>query len=559
MRREPILLSKEEFALLTEDEQSQYGEALEVEQTLGSLLNYMQAISPEVKAYPHLKLLCETIDALIEHRLYKDGPGPYAVRNAQGIYVHPVTGERAIRFLQIDEPPGHGKSFCVSDHLPSYYVTNYPDRKACVASYEADFAREWGGKAMQHILDNPQFGITVSKKKQAQDNWGIEGKKGGMFTAGVGGPITGKRFHLGIVDDPIKNQDDAMSETMRKRNRNWWATSFLTRQHPDGETVFILMATRWHEDDLSGQLTASEPDKWYRLSLPAIAFDTVDDEGFSVDEETGKRDPLNRRPGEVLCPEMWPHEVLLDIKGGQGEMWFQAMFQGKPSIAAGNKFKKFDSKWSLVNGFYTLKCADGSVEVVHESKCYRIATVDTAATEKTSADYSVFAVYDVTPSHKLILRYIKRERIDSSKHTEWFTKLYEKWHPKFAVVEAKTYGLTLWQNIRRLGRYSILRSDMPGDKEAKAQPATEAVNNDQLYLPEEAEWRQAWIDEHKKFPNGGHDDMVDTTAIAVDRYNLMTPWQSETVIESISMEARIEKYVDSMNDPKVDHPEIGYW
>lgn len=557
--RQSVLLSEQEISYLTPDELDQYEQLLQIEETLGSLLQYMLRVSSETKAYRHLVYLCVIIQALVEHRLYSDGPGPQAVKNTQNQYVHPVTGEKAIRFLQIDEPPGHGKSFTVSEHLPAWFLTNYPDRKVGLASYEADFAREWGGKAQQHIKDHPEYGVHVDKKKQAQDNWGIEGHKGGMFTAGVGGPITGKRFHLGIVDDPIKNQDEALSETMRRKSRNWWATSFITRSHPDGETVFILMATRWHEDDLSGQVTAESPEKWFRVSLPAIAFDTVDAEGFSVDEETGKRDPLNRKPGEALCPEMWPVDVLMDIKDGQGPLWFQAMFQGKPSIAAGNSFRNFANRYSLIDGIYTLKSEDGSVTTFKESDCYRLSTVDLAATEKETSDYSVFATGDITPDHRLLIRNIVRERITSDKHTDWFTGNYEKSKPRYVGVENKTYGLTLIQNIRRLGRYIVKSINTPGDKVSKAHPATEAMSGGLVYLPDEAEWLEPWIAEHKKFPNGSHDDQVDTTSMLVDEFNLVGPWTHVPVIEDRSIETRMQNHYDGLQDEIQDHDEIGFF
>lgn len=555
----PVLLSEAEQSFLTEDEKQQYNAARFIDEALETPLNYMLAVSPETKAYPHLQLLSDTIVALIEHRLYEEGPGPASVRNSAGQHVHPVTGEIAKQILEIDEPPGHGKSFCVSDHLPAWYVTNFPERRVGLATYEGDFAREWGGKAQQHIIDHPEFGVQIDKKHQAQDNWQLKGHKGGMFTAGVGGPVTGKRFHLGIVDDPIKNQDEAMSKTMRARNKNWWATSFLTRQHPDGETVFIVMATRWHEDDLSGHLLASMPQKVYRLSLPALAFDTVDEEGYSFDEETGRRDPLNRRPGEPLAPAMWPKEILLDIKAAQGDLWFTAMYQGRPSISEGNKFRQFGNRWTLVDGVYTLKSTNGDIKTWNVQQCYRIAAIDTAATENTSSDYSVFAVGDITPDHRLIIRYVDRRKINSDRHQRWFVDNYLRWRPKFASVEARTYGLSLIQNIRRLGRYIVRESRMPGDKEAKAQPATEAMTDGYVFLPQEAEWLPAWISEHKRFPNDTHDDQVDATSILVDEFSKIAPWTTVKVVDSPTIEEKIDKFLAEKNQERHEHPEMGYW
>lgn len=558
MRRTTPVLSEAEVLSLTADELSEYENALVIDEQLSSTLSLMLAVSDESEAYPHIKLLDEILLALVEHRLYKScGPGPASIKIAKGVYVHPITGERAVNQLEIDMPPGHGKSFMVSHHLPAWYLINFPDRKVGLATYEADFAREWGGKVQQLIKEHPEYGIEIDRKHEAQDRWLLKGRRGGMFTAGVGGPFTGKRIHLGVVDDPVKNSEDALSETKRTTNKNWWKTTFRTRAHPDGETVYVIMATRWHEDDLSGHILENESERTYQLSLPAIAFDTVDEEGYSTDPETGTRDPLNRRPGEALAPEMWSIEALEDFRRIQGPVWFEAMYQGKPSIAAGNKFNRFEAKWSLKDGIYTLEHPDGRVQTIRENQCLRVAAIDLAATENTDSDWSVFAVGDVTPDHYLIVRYVRRERVTSDKHTQWFTMLYDSWKPRYCMTEQKTYELTLVQNLRRLGRYVMRKATSRGDKVAKAFPAVERFGEDRVFTPKVAEWLDVWVREHKAFPNAKHDDQVDTSWMLVEAFDVLSVWAPHAPQDD-SLSARIDRYVDGQGDEKHDHPELGF-
>ena len=376
MRRTTALLSEAEVMNLTADELNEYEKALELDEALSGPLPYMLAATPSAQSHKHLEILNDVIVAALDLRLYHDGPGPASVKSAEGLWVHPTRGDEVIRIIEIDEPPRHGKSFFVSKHVPAWFRTVRPEHNVVVTSYEADFARNWGVEAQQVIRDNPQFGVEIDRKHEAADDWRLKGHNGRMMTAGVGGPLTGKGFHLGVIDDPIKNQDEALSETIRQRHKNWWATTFFTRREPGA--VVIIMATRWHEDDLSGHIIETMPDKVYRVSIPAISWDTTDEDGISVDPETGERDILGRTPGQALWPERYSVADLEQIRAAQGKMWFQAMYQGKPSVAEGNKFKRFEARWTLEDGIYTLHHPNGETTTVPEERCYRIASIDLA-------------------------------------------------------------------------------------------------------------------------------------------------------------------------------------
>ncbi|MFM8582164.1 MAG: terminase large subunit domain-containing protein [Planctomycetaceae bacterium] len=221
--------------------------------------------------------------------------------------------------LVIEAPPRHGKSELISKYLPAWYLGVFPDRQVMLAGYETNFARSFGRKARELLLEwGPRlFGVRVRSNARAAGDWRLEGHEGGMLTAGVGGPMTGRGAHLLIIDDPLKNAEQSHSAVIRDKHWDWWQSTASTRVEPGG--CVIVIATRWHIDDLSGRLLAQAEDPEgqpvRRLRLPAFA------------EE---HDPLGRRPNEVLWPERWPAERLERQHRLLSEEWWQALYQQDP-------------------------------------------------------------------------------------------------------------------------------------------------------------------------------------------------------------------------------------
>lgn len=227
--------------------------------------------------------------------------------------------ERSAPILVIEAPPRHGKSELVSRYLPAWYLGVFPERRVMLVGYGASFARSWGRKARGLLFEHgrPWFGVEVSPDERAASEWGLSNRAGGMLTAGVGGPLTGRGANLLIIDDPIKNAEQARSQTIRDNHWEWWQSTASTRIEPGG--CAIIIATRWHHDDLSGRLlqaaATGEGAPVRRLRLPAIA------------EEN---DPLGRAPGEALWPARWPIERLEATRLEKEPAWWQAMYQQRP-------------------------------------------------------------------------------------------------------------------------------------------------------------------------------------------------------------------------------------
>jgi hypothetical protein len=204
----PGIIPEHLLEYATPEELAQYERHLELQLALRSPLDYAIHCTPSAERYEHIELLNSYLTPLMEGRLYNDGPGPMPEGFGDDAR-HPVTGDKPVDQLAISMPPRHGKSFLVSEHMPAWFLSKYPELQVILASYEADFAATWGRKARNLVESHPEFGVFVDMQSRASDLWNIKDHRGGMITAGAGGSITGKGGHAIIIDDPIKNQQDA--------------------------------------------------------------------------------------------------------------------------------------------------------------------------------------------------------------------------------------------------------------------------------------------------------------------------------------------------------------
>ncbi|HOO13212.1 MAG TPA: terminase family protein, partial [Bacillota bacterium] len=231
--------------------------------------------------------------------------------------------------LMIYLPPRHGKSMTVTETFPSYFIGRKPERRVIETSYGDSLAQRFGKFNRQKVQEYGQelFGISISKEKASMTDWDIAGHRGGMISAGIGAGITGQGADLLLIDDPIKNKEEAESETYRNKVWDEWQNTLRTRLHPGAAVIIIL--TRWHEDDLAGRLLNpeyGEVEDWTILSLPAIA------------EEN---DLLGRELGEPLWPEHGYDATWAEAtKNAVGSMTWNALYQQRPAPAEGAMIKR---------------------------------------------------------------------------------------------------------------------------------------------------------------------------------------------------------------------------
>lgn len=217
-------------------------------------------------------------------------------------------------------PPRHGKSEFLSKAVPAWYHSVYPEKQTMLLSYALSLAR----KHSRHVRDevhrlSPWFGNHgVNRRAMSASDWQMDKTNGGMLAAGIGGGITGRGADLMIIDDFLKNAEEAVSDDLRDKQWEWFQTTAYTRLEPGGK--LIILATRWHEDDLIGRVlkfALEEANLRVReIRLPAIAEPTPE-----------QPDPLGRLEGEALWPERLDIQYLQRKKLVLDTYWWNAIYQ----------------------------------------------------------------------------------------------------------------------------------------------------------------------------------------------------------------------------------------
>ena len=232
----------------------------------------------------------------------------------------------AYDILVIETPPQHGKSITVTETVPSWYLCKNPNANVILASYDSDFAERFCRRNKEKIkaFGPNLFGVTVGAIDRAAE-FEMDNGKGRLISRGIMAGITGNPANLVIIDDPVKNQQEADSPTYRARVWDEWQSSIKSRLAASAKVIIIM--TPWHEDDLAARVLANEINVQV-LRLPVEAEDN---------------DPLGRKPGEPLCPELGKDAAWLkdfkksyinDPQGGQ-RAW-TALYQCAPRVESGN-------------------------------------------------------------------------------------------------------------------------------------------------------------------------------------------------------------------------------
>lgn len=410
-----------------------------------------------------------------------------------------------IKRLMVFEPPRHGKSEVVSKKFPAWFLGRNPDEEVILTSYAAELAYDFSRIARDTLREwGPRlWGVSVAQDSSAIGRWGIQGHRGGLTAAGVGGPITGRGAKVAICDDPFKNYEEAASATIREKVLKWYKSTFRTRLAPGGAIVLVM--TRWHQEDLAGTLQREfeegAGEEWEVISLPAIA------------EEN---DILGRKPGEPLWPERYPLEELQKLKFALGSYLWAALYQQRPAPAEGNKFKRSWFRYfDIIDDHVILHIPDAEPKRYALKDCWCFQTCDPAGSEKASADYFVLGTWLVTPARDLLLRDVLRERLEGPDQPRLFRQGYERWtpRPRMQGIESKGIGLTLFQTLRRSG-LPVRELKAETDKVIRALPVMARMESGMVYFLRNAPWLGEYESELLYFPNGEHDDQVDMTSYA---------------------------------------------
>lgn len=432
------------------------------------------------KTAPHLQLLCKQIEDV--ERKTREGAG---------------------KRLMIFMPPRHGKSEVSTKKAPAWILARNPSFEMIISSYSSDLSYDFSKIARQTFREHAHlFGADVSRDSGAIGRWGIEGHRGGLAAAGVGGPLTGRGAHIAIIDDPIKNYEEASSATVRENVYNWYKSTLRTRLAPGGSIILIM--TRWHEDDLAGRLLREmkdgEGEQWDVLSLPAQA--------------EGVEDALGREKGEWLWPTRFAETEMEKTKKAVGSYLFNAMYQQRPRPLGGLLFKtEYFRYFKQENGLYILGMGDGQQRRYGYNQLTVFQTCDPAGSTKKTADYFALGTWALAPRGELLLLDVIRTRIEGPDQPGLLMNAFSRWNPVLQGVEPKNMGLTLFQTMQRQGVPLVeLKADT--DKYTRAIPIAARYETGDVYHPENAPWLDDFERELVSFPNAENDDQVDMTSYA---------------------------------------------
>ncbi len=376
--------------------------------------------------------------------------------------------------LLVSMPPRHGKSETISRWTPEWFLMNYPHRRVILLSYAAELAEEWSRRARNGFQ---QHGGLMSEDKTAAA-WWMTAQGGGMSAAGLGGPITGKGGDLIIVDDAVKNAEEADSETIREKQRASWTQDIWTRREKG--TVIVLLMTRWREDDLYSFVKGIVPDV-REIVMPAIC------------EEPG--DPIGRKVGEVLCSERVDQKMLSEARAVLTEREWQALFQQRPTAAEGAEIKRHWWRW-----YDELPVPDHAFET-------KVLSVDCTFRDSDGSDFVEILAGNVYGSRRYLVDEV-HERMTFVDTLIAIQRMNEKHRPSVILIEAKANGDAVIQTLVRAGLTNVVPVEPKASKLARARASSHQIEAGNVLLPK-TKWAEELVEEHAAFPLGKHDDRVD--------------------------------------------------
>lgn len=393
--------------------------------------------------------------------------------------------------------PQEGKSQAISRAFPLWTLLRNPDTRIGIASYEHGIARRWGRQIRNDIQAHPELGLSVQSDMSAAHEWQLAGHGGGLYCVGIGGPLTGRPLDLLIVDDPVKGREEADSPTYREKARDWWQETAVTRLAP-GAAAIVLM-TRWHEDDLLGWLVANEPE-WRYVNIPTEAEDA---------------DPLGRAPGEWLTsargrtPEQWR-----EIRRRVGARGWTALYQGSPSPAEGGIIKR--EWWVYYRTPRAIQRPDGTWHAPGASEV--VQSWDLTFKDTKGSDWVVGQVWAKSGPKAWLLDEV-RARAGFPATCQLIRETSAKWpQATRKYIEDKANGPAVISQLRKeIG--GIVAVNPKDSKEARVHAVTPFIEAGDVEIPDPsiAPWIGGFVEEMAAFPNGAHDDRVDTMSQALNQ------------------------------------------
>lgn len=399
-----------------------------------------------------------------------------------------------LKRLIINMPPRHTKSEFASYLLPSWFLGKYPEKKIIQTAHTAELAVGFGRKVRNLVSSEDYrkvFNTQLSSDSKAAGRWNTN-VGGDYFAIGVGGAVTGKGADLLIIDDPHSEQEAKQGNPAVFDNVYEWFTSGPRQRLQPGGAVIIVM-TRWSKRDLTGQILKNAGkegvDQWEIIDFPAIM-----------------------PSGTPLWPSFWSKEALEALKAELPVAKWEAQYQQNPTSEEGAIIKR--DQWRIWEKETAPECE------------YIIQSWDTAFEKNNRADYSACTTWgvfyhlnqhgDLRPN--IILLDAFKQRMEFPELKKVALELYQEWEPDTLIVEKRAAGAPLIYEMRKMG--IPLSEFTPGkgnDKISRVNAISDLFASGVVWCPE-TRWAEEVMDELASFPNGDHDDLVDSSSQALMRF-----------------------------------------
>ena len=469
----PLMSAKDKAELLEELEEREQRLSKKVAQT--SLLGFAHHVNPGFKEGAHHRTIAQVFEDVLAGRKHR---------------------------VIINIAPRMGKSEFTSYLFPAYFLGKFPDKKIIMATHTSSLSEDFGRRVRNLIQDDEYKDLfpatAVADDAKAAGKWStIDG--GQYYAAGVGGALAGRGADLFVIDDPHSEQDVKLnSKASFESAWSWFQTGPLQRLMPGG-SIIVLM-TRWGLSDLTGKLLDysmknPDADQWELIELPAILHEGTERE-------------------RSLWPEQWPLASLQQKKASMSPQYWNAQYMQNPVADEGAVIKReWWKAWT--------KDTPPSCE-------YIIGSLDAAAESHNRADYTsltVWGVFDhpdekgVLRSNIILLESI-RERLEFPDLKQMALRMYKEWELDDFIVEKKSSGTPLFQELRNIGipvnEYTPHRGT--GNKLARLNSVADIIKAGMVWYPDGIRWALQVVDEVAAYPNGENDDTVDTTIMALMRF-----------------------------------------
>ena len=405
----------------------------------------------------------------------------------------------------VNIPPRHGKSQLVSIYYPAWFLGRNPDKKVMMVSHTTDLAVDFGRKVRNLIsLDEyksifPKVSLAVDSKSAGRWNTNFGGE---YFACGIGSALAGRGADLLLVDDPHSEQDVINGNfAVFDKAYEWFTFGARTRLMPGGRVAIVQ--TRWHMDDLSGRvindMVKNEmSDQYEVVEFPAI-LDSEDEDGKPI-----------QKP---LWPEFFDLAALLRTKASMPAFQWNSQYQQNPTAEEAAIVKR--EWWKTWEKEKPPTCE------------YVIMSLDAAAEKHNRADFTAITIWgiffneeaDGGEAYNIILLNSVKKRVEFPELKKLALELYNEWEPDSFIVEKKSNGAALYQELRRMGlivqEYTPHRGS--GDKTARLNSVADIIMSGLVWVPE-TRWAEEVVEEVAGFPFMSNDDLVDSTVMALMRF-----------------------------------------